>query len=247
MYRYESQRNVNPHVSVDCVLFGYDGELLKVLLVRQLNKSERDKPCRMKLPGSLIYDDEDLDEAAERVLFELTGVRGIKLIQFQAFGSKSRTANPKDTLWLERFHELNTTIDRIVTVAYIALVKIDSKLKKLSSCYNARWLSLGEVGDLAFDHNQIISCAGTYLQKYIEATPVALYDLLPHKFTMQQLRHLNELLFDKCFDPRNFQKKIVQMDYIIALDEYEKDVNHRAARYYKFNRKVYNKRMRKIF
>ena len=109
---------INPHVSVDCVVLGSDGEHLKVLLVKQTGHEESGYYNNMKLPGSLIYNDEDLDEAAQRVLYELTGLNELHLIQFRAFGSKNRTNNPKDIKWLERFHQLNQKVERIVTITY---------------------------------------------------------------------------------------------------------------------------------
>ena len=116
----EINQTINLHVSVDCVLIGFDGEQFRVLLVRQVGKQSEDGYNNMKLPGSLIYDDEDLDEAAKRVLNELTGLKNVKLTQFKAYGSKDRTRNPKDVLWLERFHRLDEKkIDRIVTIAYL--------------------------------------------------------------------------------------------------------------------------------
>ena len=111
----EINQTINLHVSVDCVLIGFDGEQFRVLLVRQVGKQSEDGYNNMKLPGSLIYDDEDLDEAAKRVLNELTGLKNVKLTQFKAYGSKNRTRNPKDVLWLERFHRLDEKkIDRII-------------------------------------------------------------------------------------------------------------------------------------
>ena len=97
---------IDVHVSVDCVLIGFDGEQFKVLLVRQIGKDIDGEANDMKLPGSLIYADEDLDDAAKRVLNELTGLKNIKMAQFKAYGSKDRTANPKDVMWLERFHRI---------------------------------------------------------------------------------------------------------------------------------------------
>jgi len=243
MNQIPSEKKVNPHVSVDCVLFGYDGGHLNVLLVQQNGEDS----CRMKLPGSLIYEDEDLDEAAQRVLYELTGIDNIDLVQFKTFGSKDRTKNPKDTLWLERFHRLNTTIDRIVTVAYMSIIKIDKRKEQLSPMYNACWLPLDEVGALAFDHNQIIEYAHEQLIRYIEVNPAIIYSLLPHKFTILQIRHINECLYNKELDQRNFHKKIMRLKYVFALEEFEDDVKHRAARYYKFDRKTYNKEIHKIF
>ena len=92
----------NNHISVDCVVIGFDGEQLKVLLINRIGEENGKVYRDMKLPGSLIYMDEDLDEAAQRVLFELTGIRNVNLMQFKAFGSKNRTSNPKDVHWLER-------------------------------------------------------------------------------------------------------------------------------------------------
>ena len=111
----EINQTIYLHVSVDCVLIGFDGEQFRVLLVRQVGKQSEDGYNNMKLPGSLIYDDEDLDEAAKRVLNEVTGLKNVKLTQFKAYGSKDRTRNPKDGLWLERFHRLDEKkIDRII-------------------------------------------------------------------------------------------------------------------------------------
>ena len=134
----EINQTINLHVSVDCVLIGFDGEQFRVLLVRQVGKQSEDGYNNMKLPGSLIYDDED--EAAKRVLNELTGLKNVKLTQFKAYGSKDRTRNPKDVLWLERFHRLDEKkIDRIVTIAYLTLVKIDRRFEQLSDKYDACW------------------------------------------------------------------------------------------------------------
>lgn len=242
---YNTEQNINLHVSVDCVLIGFDGERFRVLLVKQLGKNMEAEMNDMKLPGSLIYDDEDLDEAAERVLNELTGLKSVKMIQFKAYGSKDRTRNPKDVLWLERFHRLDQKkIDRIVTIAYMALVKIDKRFEKLSSKYDARWIPVEEVKNLAFDHLQIMQDALTYIRHYIEMMPAMLFDLLSKKFTASQLRTLYELIYGKRLDVRNFHKKIVQMQYVVPLEEKEVGVSHRAARYYRFDKNIYNKMYR---
>ena len=234
------EQNINLHVSVDCVLIGFDGERFRVLLVKQADKQEGMND--MKLPGSLIYDDEDLDDAAKRVLGELTGLKNVKMMQFKAYGSKDRTRNPKDVLWLERFHRLDEKkIDRIVTIAYLALVKIDRKFERLSTKYDARWMPVDEVRSLAFDHLQIMQDALMYIRHYVEISPALLFDLLPRKFTATQLRSLYQLVYSREFDVRNFHKKMGQMTYIVPLDEKEVGVSHRAARYYKFDRILYNK------
>lgn len=233
---------VNPHVSVDCVLIGFDGEQLCALVIRQLDTLHEEGLNNYKLPGSLIYEDEDLDDAAKRVLMELTGLKSVKMIQFRAFGSKNRTRNPKDVRWLERFHSLNEKIDRIVTIAYLALLKIDRKYTQLSHQYEACWMPVKEIKELAFDHKQIVDEALIYIRQYVESTPSALFALLPRKFTASQLRVLYEVIYDKEIDVRNFHKKIALMEYVVPLEEKERGVAHRAARYYRFDRGIYTKK-----
>ena len=237
----EINQTINLHVSVDCVLIGFDGEQFRVLLVRQVGKQSEDGYNNMKLPGSLIYNDEDLDEAAQRVLYELTGLNELHLIQFRAFGSKNRTNNPKATKWLERFHQLNQKVERIVTITYLTMVKIDKKLTHLSDRYEACWTDIDALCPLAFDHNQIIGEALWFVRQYVQTQPAALFDLLPKRFTAAELRTLYETIYDRKFDVRNFHKRIAQMKYVLPLEEFQTGVAHRAARYYKFDRKLYNK------
>lgn len=229
----------NNHISVDCVVIGFDGVQLKVLLVKRMGEEEGEVFHDMKLPGSLIYMDEDLDEAAQRVLHELTGLKNVNLVQFKAFGSKNRTKNPKDVHWLERAQRAK--VERIVTIAYLSLVKIDRALNRnLDEC-QASWVAMEDIADLAFDHNLIIKEALSYIRQYVEINPSALFELLPRKFTAAQLRVLYELLYEKRIDVRNFHKKMAQMEYVVPLDEKQEGVSHRAARFYRFEKKVYNK------
>lgn len=232
----------NNHISVDCVVVGFDGDRLKVLLIKRVGDDEGLAFHDMKLPGSLIYKDEDLDGAAMRVLSELTGLKNVDLIQFKAFGSKNRTSNPKDVRWLERAQKAQ--VESIVTIAYLALVKIDRALSRNLETFQADWVALDDIQDLAFDHNLIIKEALVYIRQYVESNPAALFELLPRKFTASQLRTLFELIYNKTIDVRNFHKKIALMDYVLPLDERQQGVAHRAARYYRFDKKLYNKTRR---
>ncbi|MCM1503810.1 MAG: NUDIX hydrolase [Muribaculum sp.] len=229
----------NNHISVDCVLMGFDGERLNVLLIHRSADEDGDEYHDMKLPGSLIYQDEDLDEAATRVLYELTGLKKVSMMQFKAFGSRNRTSDPRDVRWLERAQKAH--VERIVTIAYLALVKIDRADDTLLSEHNAEWIPLDAVGQLAFDHNLILKEAIDYVRREANGSPAILFDLLPRKFTALQLRTLFEVVFDKKTDVRNFHKKIGSMPYIVALAEREQGVPHRAARFYRFDRKIYNR------
>jgi len=130
------------HISVDCVVVGFDGDRLCVLLVERDGVEKGEAFHDMKLPGTLIYMDEDLDQAAMRVLNELTGLKNVKLTQFKSFGSKDRTKDPKDVHWLER--AMKSKVERIVTVAYLAMVKIDRKLNNSLTNYHAKWVPIEE-------------------------------------------------------------------------------------------------------
>lgn len=227
----------NNHISIDCVVFGFDGSELRVLLVKRNGSDMGGEYNDMKLPGSLIYQDEDLDQAARRVLNELTGVEGLSLTQFKAFGSKDRTSNPRDVLWLERAQQAK--VERIVTIAYFSLVKLDKSLERVAEKHQAVWVPIEEVGQLAFDHNLIITEARNAIRRAVDNNRSLVFDLLPKKFTASQFRLLCEKIYQKSYDVRNFHKKMAQMPYIVPLEEREQGVAHRAARYYKFDRKAY--------
>lgn len=234
-----TQPLANNHISVDDVVIGFDGAALRVLLIRRTGSDNTGVDYNdMKLPGSLIYMDEDLDEAASRVLTELTGVKNVSLTQFKAFGSKDRTNDPRDIHWLERAQQAH--VERIVTVGYFAIVKLDSTLIRTTRRESAVWVPIDAVGTLAFDHNLIIQEALKAIRTEIENNRALLFDLLPKKFTALQLRLLTEIIYGKELDVRNFHKKLAQMPYVVALEERQKGVAHRAARFYKFDRKAFN-------
>jgi len=228
----------NNHISIDCVVLGFDGSNLRVLLVKRRGEDQAGEYNDMKLPGSLIYQDEDLDEAAMRVLNELTGVKDVPLQQFKAFGSRNRTSNQRDVVWLERAQQAH--VERIVTIAYFAIVKLDGPMVRVVDRESAVWMPVKEVGTLAFDHNLIIEEALKAVRREVDNNRSILFDLLPKKFTASQLRLLTEIIYGRSLDVRNFHKKISQMPYVIPLEERQKGVPHRAARYFKFDRKVYN-------
>ena len=227
-----------PHVSVDCVLLGVNEEKLCVLLVERAD-SPGDQ-IDYKLPGSLIYENEDLDDAAYRVLKESTGISKVQLKQFRCFGSPSRTQNKEDVLWLENASKLK--IGRIVTVAYLALCKI-SKRKNLSPKYkSAQWVPVNELPKLPFDHNEIVAAATSEIRQWIEIEPSIVFEYLPSRFTLYELRRTYETIFGKAFDIRNFHKKIASLAYVVPTNEMQEGVAHRAARHYRFDRAIYKKR-----
>lgn len=235
----QSDTTLFPHLSVDCVLFGFDGEQLNVLLIDYGTELDKDQFSNQKLPGSLIYEHEDVDDAAQRVLTELTGINNIFIKQFKCFANPDRTKNPRDLYWLE--NAINQRVGRIITVGYIALLRIDKKKSILSPEHNASWCPLAQLQTLAFDHNRIITDALAYVRTAVQLEPAALFELLPKKFTASEFRTLFDMIYGVKSDVRNFHKKIAAMEYIVSLEEKQYGVAHRAARYYKFDRKIYHK------
>lgn len=229
--------NYYPHVSVDCSVFGFDGERLKILLIERNVNEDEDSFSDKKLPGSIIYEDEDLDSAATRILYELTGLKNIFLDQFRSFGDPRRTSNPRDKNWLEK--TTNLKIGRIVTVGYLALIKISRKIIFESENTTARWYDVQSLSTmkLAFDHNLIAGEALAYIRRQVMLEPHILFELLPRKFTMTQLRNLYDIVLETKSDVRNFQKKMLQIDGLEQLDEVQKNVPYRAPKLYRFDKK----------
>jgi len=234
----QERRPAYNHVSVDCVVMGFDGQRMNVLLIRRNGEEAGEEFHDMKLPGSIIYLDEDLDEAAKRVLFALTGLKKVNLSQFKAFGSKDRTKDPKDVHWLERAQQMK--VERIVTIAYLSLVKIDWSIREFNGS-EAVWVPLEEVPQLAFDHNVIVREAEAYVRTLVKMDPSLMFRLLPRRFTASQLRGVYCLLTGTNIDARNFYKKLAVMPYVVPLNETETKVAHRAARYFSFDKKTYTK------
>ncbi|MDR0507884.1 MAG: NUDIX domain-containing protein [Dysgonamonadaceae bacterium] len=228
---------IHTYLSVDCVVFGFDNNQLHILLVQRnaytFNIND------LKLPGSLIFEDEDVDDAAQRVLFELTGIKKMTLKQFRCFASPGRASKPEDMQWLDWTYQPN--IDRLVTVAYLSLCKIDRKLTNISKYKSTAWIPIDQLPKMPFDHNKIVKTSMREIRNWVENEPAILFELLPVKFTETELRLLYEAVYNRKYDVRNFHKKIIQMKYVVPLDEKQENVNHRAARYYKFDRVIYKK------
>jgi len=213
-FTYEHAR---PAVAVDCVVFGFDEGDLKVLLVQRGRAPFKD---RWALPGGFVGEHESLDEAALRELGEETGQRDLFLEQLYTFGRVDR--DPRE---------------RVISVAYYALANLQGRnLAPATDAANAAWFTLADIPELAFDHGQILETALTRLKGKVHYQPIG-FELLPEKFKLSQLQHLYEVILSRQLDKRNFRKKILKMKILEALDETEKDVSHRAARLYRFDRK----------
>jgi len=229
------QNRFNPHISVDCVVFGFDFRQLSVLLVKRQAVEDDMEPGKMKLPGSPIYEAEDLDHSAYRILRELTGLERIFLKQFAVFSSPERLQPSSDLEWLQKMSGIQ--VERMVTVAYYSLIKINGSPLPLSE--SSQWVNVDEIPQLTFDHNEIIQRSIGQLRREMLTEPVG-FELLPKKFTITQLQKLQEVLLGQKIDNRNFRKRILKLKYIVPLNEREKDVGHKPAQLYRFDKKLYN-------
>ncbi len=231
--------NLNPHVSVDCVVFGFEFGKLDILLIERNMRFEGTEFKDLKLPGDLVRKDEDLDTAASRVLRELTGLDNIYLKQYSAIGSPGRLLKePRDMVWLK---SIGHPEEIVVTIAYYSLINIDQdNSASFTLQSNARWYPVSEVKELAFDHLAIVQQALHVLRTDLRVQPIA-FELLPPKFTLRQLQQLYEVILGSSLDKRNFRKKVSNMPYVVPINEKQVDVSHKPARYYSFNRKKYQK------
>lgn len=227
----DQQKNINPNVSVDCVVFGFDNEKLNVLLIEQ-RLDEREKG-QFALPGDLIVDVESLDDAANRVLEDLTGVSGVFLRQFKAFGDPNRVSDIKDLDFLKSYRRQPQA--RVITVAYLALVKMDDFQPEASSfAESVYWQELESMPSLAFDHNIILNEALDRLRDDFVNHRTG-FELLPELFTLGHIQKLYEIILGKELDKRNFRKKILKEKLVTATNQKQTGVLHKPAILYTLN------------
>jgi len=231
-------QSIIPHISIDCVIFGFDFEKLNVLLLERTLKDEKGKTVFSdhSLVGQHIMDNESLEDAAYRILLETTGLSDIYLEQFNAFGAPNRLEKERAKLWLKSIGK--NPDERVITVGYYSLV-VTSAVNVSYSQRHASWFPIKEVKSLAFDHDLILKKALEALRRKIKSDPIA-FELLPIKFTLSQLQRLYEVVLDISIDKRNFRKKVLQSNYIVPLNEKQKDVTHKPAQLFMFSRDVYN-------
>ena len=237
---------INESLSVDCVIFGFDFEKLKVLLVERELKDEDSHKEVFKdytLVGNHVYQDEKLEDAAYRVLYDLTGFDNIYLEQFYTFGHPERLKHPRDTMWLK---SIGLSPDaRVVTVGYYSLLNIQEVELKHGD-RNVAWFPVDANVEFGFDHDQILEKALQALRIKIRTNPIG-FELLPAKFTLSQLQKLYEEILGVQFDKRNFRKKVQRMNYLVPLNEKQKGVAHKPAQLFMFSKDVYDKTKKDYF
>jgi len=214
------QEQVQFYVAVDCIILGFNNNELNVLLYKRKFEPMKGE---WSLMGGFVRSGEGLDEAATRVLTDCTGIDTIFMEQIGAYGEVTRDYG-----------------ERVISVAYYALVNMNDFSQDLLEQYNAKWTKVTEVPKLIFDHNQMLRDALSRLKRKAATRPIG-FNLLPEKFTLPQLQCLYEAIYQTPLDKRNFRKKLNAMDILEKLDEKDKKNSKRGAFYYMFNKEKYDR------
>lgn len=208
------------YVSVDCIVFGLNQGQLSILLTKRAFEPELGK---WSLMGGFVRDGESVDEAAARVLEELTGLRDVYMEQVGAFGEVERDPG-----------------ERVISVAYYALINFDDHDRVRVLEHNARWIDIDKMPALGFDHPSMIAKARDSMRRKIMHEPIS-FNLLPTLFTLTQLQSLYETVTGENMDKRNFRKRVADMPFIEKTDQVDKLTSRRGATLYRFNKRAYNR------
>jgi hypothetical protein len=205
-------------VSVDCIIFGFEGGKLKLLIGKRSMDPGRGE---WSLYGGFVEAEESLTDAANRVLFKLTGLKKLYMKQVGAFGAIDRDPG-----------------ERVISIAYCALINVKDYDDKLREQHGLEWVNLEDMPQLYSDHNDMVSKAIHLLRHRINTEPLS-FNLLPELFTLTQLQHVYEAVLGEEIDKRNFRKRIKQIDFIEKTELIDKVTSKRGAALYRFNKRIY--------
>ncbi len=211
-------KNPKFYISVDCIIFGFSGGELSLLLLKRNFEPARGE---WSLMGGFVQENESVDDAAKRVLAELTGLDEVYMEQVGAFGNVHRDPG-----------------GRVVSIAYYALVNINEYDRELVRQHNAFWININELPPLIFDHSAMVEKARALMQQKASTKPIG-FNLLPSLFTLSQLQSLYEAIYGEPLDKRNFRKRVAEMNYIEKTDKIDKTGSKRGAALYQFNENAY--------
>jgi 8-oxo-dGTP diphosphatase len=207
-------------VAVDCIIFGFDGSQLKALLIKRGFEPEKGK---WSLMGGFVGKDESTDDAAARVLHQLTGLEHVYMEQIYCFSDVNRDP-----------------AGRVISIAYFALINIAEYSDQLLSDHEAKWFPLNKIPALIFDHKEMVNKAKSRLREKVANHPIG-FELLPIKFTLPQLQNLYEAIYESPLDKRNFTRKILSLGILNKLAEKEKESSRKGAFYYIFDKNKYKR------
>ncbi len=207
-------------LAVDCIIFGFDGSQLKALLIKRGFNPGMD---RWSLMGGFVQSNEGVEEAASRILDQLTGLSNVYMEQLHCFGDVHRDPG-----------------GRVVSIAYFALINIADHSEELMREHNAKWFELSHIPSLIFDHNQMVMLAKERLLQKVANHPIG-FALLPTKFTLRQLQSLYEAIYETELDKRNFTRRILDLGILKKLTEKEKTTSKKGSFYFVFDEEKYRK------
>ncbi|WP_371729546.1 NUDIX domain-containing protein [Chitinophaga sp. SYP-B3965] len=205
-------------LAVDCIIFGFDGTELKLLLIKRGFEPEQG---RWSLMGGFVQPRETLDNAAARILHELTGLKDVYMEQLHAFGEIDRDP-----------------IERTVSVVYTSLIDINEYKKQINNDFHSEWFPLKKIPSLIFDHRDMVEMAKEKL-RYKAAFHPIVFEMLPEKFTLPQLQSLYEGIYGSLMDKRNFSRKVLSTGLLIKQKDKERLSSKRGAFYYKLDKRKY--------
>ncbi|OXG09240.1 ADP-ribose pyrophosphatase YjhB (NUDIX family) [Flavobacterium araucananum] len=209
-------------LAVDCIIFGFDNDGLKILLIKRDFEPEKGK---WSLIGGFLQRDEVLDDAATRILNTYTGLNDIYMEQLHAYSEIDRDP-----------------VERTISVSYYALINIENHNAELIKNYHAQWFSIAEAPHLIFDHNEMLHQAIKWLRYRTSIKPIG-FELLPEKFTMRQLLELYEAILSKELDKRNFISKINSLEILNKLEEKDMQSSRKGSYLYTFNKEKYEEKL----
>lgn len=222
--KYEEAKKI--FVAVDCIIFGFDDGVLKLLV---FNRRVEPLKGSWSLIGSFVAPNESAQEAGKRVLYEITGLHDIFMEELKTYTDVERDPGA-----------------RCISIGQYALIRLDNQNKKLAAAYGANWYEVSKLPNLVLDHNQMVIDALQRLRNMAQFYPIGL-ELLPKKFTIPQLQSLYEEIFQKKFDSRNFRKKLLSLNILIQLKEKDKSNSKKGAFLYEFDYAKYRKLKNKGF
>jgi 8-oxo-dGTP diphosphatase len=212
---YTQYTHTRHHVAVDCIIFGYENETLKLLLSQRRFQPSQGE---WSLIGGWVAETETVEEAAARVLFQVTGLKDIYLEQVQVFSEPERDPG-----------------GRVISVAVYAMIRIDKHDEELVQEHGAMWYPLTNLPELIFDHNEMVNCAHEKLKQKASYELIGA-NLLPSRFTFLHLRTLYQAVFQRAFDAGNFRKKVISLHVLERLDDKNTMGSKKGAYYYRFRK-----------
>lgn len=221
MTKYSKQTKLL--LAVDCIIFGFDGENIKLLIIKRGIDPEKNK---WSLMGGFVSPSEDTDQAAIRILKQLTGMEGVYMEQLRAFSEPRR--DPEE---------------RVISLVYYALIDIRQYKEQITEDYHPEWVPLKDIPELIFDHEQMVAEALRML-RYKAALHPVIFELLPEKFTLPQIQTLYGCVYDIDFDKRNFSRKLLSTGLLVKLKEKDRVNSKKGAFFYKLDKSKYKDKFR---